>query len=896
MKQTGKKGLYYSIDAILAGMLLIGTAILLLNSPFYEKKTEQKSFFSQDGLNTLSELRLDEVQSDSIQQDINNGLLDGQRSVLEQIGEYWALNETSKAQTLFNASIDLSLFGTKKTLFALEDDEIYSTGSPSKEDILVSRRMIAGINKGNPITGTSASAYLTKVRDKKTASYAYFGGFIGQGNISTNLYLPTDFNSSKLITSEFKAEVPGNFYIYINSVQCGILRNGQSSTVNVWSLSECNTSFIPGTNLVSLKFTSSINESYISGGYIKAVYVTDTLKENITFNTKRYEFPEIHGMINIYDSISAQGVITDWILNLTFYNEYDTFMTLGNETIFYAPGHNTTQNVVIIETDLTLPPTQIPLRVGVTNLSNITVITLGAPSDSILVTDVSGSMTSCGLYENETRCEYEYKGRSWWWWWSTVSCEYNGVSCNANECSVSPIYSTRNHELINESVCSQTLMDIAKNADRLFVDIIFNQSLQHRIGLSAFSTNANDYLNLTNINATLKSEINTYVADGATCACCGINRARVMVNTSPNKKFIIFLSDGEPNYYCSSYTDYTGTSNEALGVTWAINSAHYACTQNITVYTIGFGNALTSTGHEILRSMSCNSTSNGTFYYNASNTNELAEIYKNISDQILLAANFSSQTLEIIGNYTPSQILPNSYIDITYIPYLDEEYQSKISLTFESEQFNSCNQTIPIPNNILIRDAYLTSFSGEHWSKELIVNNNIIYNLSEYGADYILLGDPFQIQVPSALIIPGANNNFELHIGDSPTNSTSCSNNNSFIYTGLINSSTERTDSLEFAEGCNWTIESQNGAFSYLLIPNYYTGTSKCSYTTLNRSYNPNDAYDLAMYNLLHQLDPDNSGAILVDLQESDLDITLTTIGSVPYLWGPAIAKFEVWQ
>jgi hypothetical protein len=48
------------------------------------------------------------------------------------------------------------------------------------------------------------------------------------------------------------------------------------------------------------------------------------------------------------------------------------------------------------------------------------------------------------------------------------------------------------------------------------------------------------------------------------------------------------------------------------------------------------------------------------------------------------------------------------------------------------------------------------------------------------------------------------------------------------------------------------------------------------------------------MYKLLTQLDPEKQGSIIVDLQASDLEITLTTIGSIPYLWGPSITTVEV--
>ncbi|MGV8168781.1 MAG: vWA domain-containing protein [Candidatus Nanoarchaeia archaeon] len=890
-KRSNKKGIYYTLDALLAGMFLIGVIFLIMNTPYKEERFEQKTYLSQDLLNSLSELKLNELNADWIKEGIDNGSLSPEHSVLEQMGEYWSVNETALAKNLLDETINYSLLEGKLVGISFNSEQVYNITPTSSSDISTARRTIAGISKGNPITGFSSSAYLKKIRNKKTSSYAYFGGFTGQGNISVNLYLPSDFNSSKLITSEIKAEIPGDFYININSVQCGNLKTGAEETVQTWSLSGCSALFNSGKNNISLIFNSPLNKSYVSGGYIRAIYTTDTLRENYSYTEKTYEFPEINGMINIYDAVSAQGFITDLYVNLNFYSEYDTYLALGNETYYFQGDNASSQHRMISKTD-TMISTTFPIRFGVTNLSNLTIPISGSPTDSILVTDVSGSMNDCsGIYYNVTYCNYQYR---FWIWWFDISCTYSG-SCSANECNAPGNPATKNHYLSNQSIC-KSLLTVAKEADILFVNTILNQSLAHKIGLDAFSTNANDYLNLTNNNVTLAAEINTYASGGSTCACCGINRARTMVNSSTSKKYIIFLSDGEPNQVCSSYTDYTGSdASAAQSISWAVNSSRYACSQNITVYTIGFGNALTASGHSVLRNMSCNSTSNMTFYYNATDASQLAEIYRNISNDILLAANFSSQTLTITGNFTPSRLFTDSYINMTYIPFNNEEYKNMISLTFESPQFNSCNSSIEIPENIIIKDASVTSFSGPHWTKELIVNNEIIYNLSIYNNSfYDSLGDPFQIQVPSTYLISGLENNLSLSIGDSPSNYSDCSDNNTFIYTALINSTTKRISPLEYADGCRWTIESIGGGTSILNIPYDYSGPKTCSYTNASISYNTSDAYDQAMYLLMLQLDPNMQGRIIADLEDSDLEITITTIGSVPYMWGPALAKVEV--
>lgn len=892
----GKKAAYYTLDAILAGIMLATIAILLLKNPFYEPQISQKSYISEDLLTVLSELKIYELNNTFIQNEINtSSITNTNNTILEQIGEYWALNKTTEAETLFDEVLSEVLPSDVGIRLRIESDEIYLKNKTSQDVLLAHRRMVAGIAKDAPLKGFSASAYLKKIKDKKSSAYIYYGGFVGQGNISGTLLLPEDFTPSRLVESELTIETPGDFELYINNQKCGSTYYGNPHEVQTWNITSCYNSFSNEDNNITLIFTSSLNESYVSGGFLKTTYTTDELRENSSIGIKRYYFPTIDGFINIYDAISAQGTINNYTVNITFYNEYETFLTIGNETIFIANPSNATQNVEISKLGLSLDPKEIPLRLGTTNISNITILDAGQPADSFLVTDVSGSMGTCALYENITEeyCRYEYYQ---WWTWYWTQCPYTGT-CNDNECGVWAWGgSTRNHQVINQTteVCSATMMELAKEADMLFVETILNDSTLHKIGLVDFSTNANPATSLTNSETVLDTEIATYTASGGTCTCCGINRARNLISSSTNKKFIIVLSDGEPTYYCSSLNDYTGDgsggSSDLVDRQAAIDAAQEACDNNITVFSIGFGESMSTQGHDVMKQIACNES----LYFNATNTSQLLQIYENISDQVLLSANFTSQTINIAGNFTPSRIFPNSYIDIYYTPLITDTL-GKLSLTVESDQLGTCESIISIPANIQIEDAVITSFSSNHWTKELDVNGVNVFNLSEYGSEYNILGDPFTVQIPSALLIPGADNNISLIIGDDPTNTTNCSSNNTIIYTALINSSTPRTQTLEVLEGCEWTVESESGIIETIDIPAGYSGSNTCFYTNASVSYNPLDAYDSAAHHLFTQMDPDNNQKVLVTIGGSDLEITLTVVSDIPYMWGPSTIRTEVW-
>jgi len=890
------------MDALLASMLLLSAVFLIYKTYAPEDiDIEQQTFISQDILVVLSEMHLSELNNSFVTQEyIAGNITDLNKTVLDQIGEYWALNQIDKAQMLLQIIVNDSIPKDHGVRTSMGNNTLLLRNITGLVNSVSFNRMISGIEQGKPLKGSSGTSYLKKIRNKKTSSYTYFGGFVGQGNITAVLNLPSDFNASRLLSSEIKIDTPGTLKIFINNQQCGATYNGSASQISLWDLSVCNSSFIAGTNTVLLQYISPLNTSYVSGGFIKVTYTTDILIENSTSGHYRYYFPDINGFINFYDTLSVQGNIENWTLNATFFNAYQTFFTFGNETIFLTQGNNSVnQTRVYSRHGSMLPQEPIPIRFAITNFSNITTTLYGLPADIFLITDVSGSMGDC--IPNTYSCSYLYRTVSNPTYFpascivdNTSKCDGNPDNpCNATSFSQGKTYATS---------CI-TKMSIAKSADTSFINGVFNNSLLHRVGLLDFSYHANNLTNLTNNAVQLDNVVSLYAADGGTCSCCALNRARNAINSSTNNKYIIFLSDGDPTYYCKNLSDYsgsyvwagdgTGGSSEFADRNWTIAAGKEACKNNITVFTIGFGAGMSAAGIDTMKNTSCNTS----LYFNATNTSKLQSIFDNITQQILLAANFSSQTVSVTGNFTNSRLFGSSYIDVDYIPLVDTIEQNKISLVVETSQFNGCNASIMIPSNIEIQDAFVTSYSSNHWTKQLLVNGATVFNLTKYGSNYILLGDPFIIQIPSLILQPGNINTFSLNVGDSPANNSNCSKNNTLIYTALINVSTGQTAALEKAVGCKWTIESTTGSIFNITVPKDYVGNNTCTYTNASTPvYDPTDVYDVAVYNMLKQLDYDSSGRIFFDLTQNDLEIVLITTGQLPYMWGPSLMRIEVWQ
>ena len=888
-----KKGFFFTIDSLLgASIIVIG--LLLVNS-FYivEPSYASLGYSSHDLINALSRLKINEVNNPYVDELISTKeITNTDNTILEQIGEFWVLNKNDLCQELVE-NITSGLFPSNMGFsIAIGDEEVFIKDAPTNQNLVSARKMISGYEKGRPVKGSTARAYLKSIREKKTASFAYFGGFVGQGNISKELeYIPSD----AIVENAFiELDAGTDFDFYVNSVFCGSFSpvNGNISSTR-WNTSSCN--FLTGIkNNLSIIFTGLLNESFIAGGYVKVEYLTKELITNKTPGIIYYYFPGIWGLINLYSSFDIPETLHSIDFYLHFYNNKTTFLIIGNDTIFTSIGSSDDQIVNITNHVLPLQPGTIPIRLGTGNISEVRNITSGEPSDSVLVTDVSGSMNDCGKYAEAELCRYECC--EFWlfgcWWWGTRECLYTG-SCSGDQCNTCASGVTRNNEVVTDTGCIKTKIDFAKEADLLFVDTILNLT-GNRVGLVSYESSVRDVELITDIKINLQDEINDYYASGGTCICCGINKAKDMLLSSSNKKFMVVMSDGAATMYCDDFNDYTGSgswTSDPIDKQWAIDAGQNACNQNITVFAVGFGE---DADHETLKQIACNES----LYYNASNASDIIDIYKEIGEQILIIANYSSQIISVTGGYgelVESILYPDSYIMFNFTPAVEPPSFGEIELVIETEKFDSCINTVDIPEKIRVTDAKALSYSGPHWTSFLAVNGNTIFNINKYGSDYRNIGDPFVLQIPPNILTNGSNQ-IELQTADSPENLTGCSKNNSMIYTAAIKSSVAYSDVLPEAEGCIWTIETEDLELITISIPSDYSGTNLCSYTSSDINFNEQDSINLAVYELLSNLDFDNNGKININIDEEDLEIETLQISQVPYLWGPLIIEVRAWH
>ena len=356
------------------------------------------------------------------------------------------------------------------------------------------------------------------------------------------------------------------------------------------------------------------------------------------------------------------------------------------------------------------------------------------------------------------------------------------------------------------------------------------------------------------------------------------------LNTTKEYAMMV-MSDGVANRECAAQQGTGSSTQDAIEAACDARKNY-----GITVYSVGYSDAADEGTLQAIADCGRG------IFKKSNNTRELQEFYQDVASTIVSASRHS-QTIEIEGegNIAASILYADSYIEMNYAPVVAPPQFAEISLKIEEKNFPTCNFTTYIPSDIRVTDARLTSYSSEHWTDVLKVNFNQVYNLSTYSEDYTPLGDPFIINIPVSNLVSG-DNVFFVSTGDSSSNTTSCSQNNTFIYTGQFTAAVSYNDVLEKAVGCSWTVESEDGTTTLIEVPIYYSGTKDCYYTSTQIDYDQNDTYDDAMFNLLDNLDFDDNGKIFVNIEENDLVIGAIAIGKIPYPWGPAITEVRVWH
>jgi hypothetical protein len=893
----GKIGFAFSLDAFLGLGILIISLALISSLYVHEVPSSKINYFANDMINTMSALKVKDANYTVIKVMVQNGTIKGrslENSILDQIGEFWAVNKSNLAEMIIQnvtGSVNDTSF-----YFKLENDTFFiEENEELNESFVAIPNVITGIKKNDFVRGVSSRAYLVNIQNKLTSKYLYFGGFIGQGNVTGKIIdIPADADIDAIIV---EVGVGKSFNLSINNIFCSELTAGsfsmQSSTYDV---SSCKGSIIPGqSNNFSIRFLGNINTSFIGGGYIQVRYKTKELSDYNPDN--RQYLPDINGIINIYSSFFVPGRITNITAYLHYISNQTTYFSIGNKTIFSSNGNTTEQkrNITNIDKLINLSiisNNSVPIRISSYNLTTKTYYPKEA--DVVLITDLSGSM----------------RFRIGYW-----DAPPYGNSRNCGNPDLYHLNDTRR-------------VAIAKCVDQDFIRVVMNASYPgNKLWLTDFENNAQYYppdpLLMTEAN--LVNHVQAYPNNpsGGTCIACALNYANEILtnlSNSSRQKFVVLMTDGIPTHCagrkfvagawvcdpaatgtdgfyldgaCLGNVNDCGNNDCANPINASIEAAKRLKALNVTIHTVGMG--------PIDTCLSANTTlkriaqvGNGT-YKGSRNASELADFYKELAYGILLAVNQSGQTVSINSSVTNWRLFGDSYIMINYTPVAQQPSYGEIILTTQTDKLGSCNKSMSMPN-VRYVDAKATSFSGSHWTDVVRLNSNNVFRLADYGKSYINFGDPFIVNLPVNLIVPGANNSIVMRTGDSETNSTGCSSDNRIIYTAGVKSSVTYSDVMEKAEGCIWTVGFEDSTNFTLKVDANYNGTKTCTYTPGNIIYDTKDSKAVASYLLLRQLDIDGDGKLDVKLNSTGLTIETTHVAEVPSLFGPSTLTLKVTQ
>ncbi len=888
--RENRRAQFLEIDIILSIVLLIAGVLLLKPVFIHSFETPQVDRYADDSLLMISAqtLRtLDPLFISNLALSASPLEVDLNETIARQI-LIFIINDredlaSSLAQEALGAVIPEGYGYNVSIISNLQRYPVYSSFKPVDHSVSQSRTLLTGLEVGSPVTGYTGSVFLSTPRINRS-SYVFFGGFVGQGNISSKLFIPEDAVMNQIY---IEGDFHDDFDLYVNGVKCAEVIVPEFpdpfSNITMVSLDDCVDDLIVGENDLLMDFKNDdLDSQYVGGGMVRASYFSSS--PQIPRNTIRQYLPGISGIFNLYDGMFIPGVLRNMNVHLHYIANHseqagNILFMIGNKTLL-------SDNTSVDEQVVDMNNSYMSSNMNYSELTNQTVpVRFGYDNASI---EIGGGVASVSLITDVS--------------WSMIGDFDVGEDPSMLECD-------ELDEIAPPATRVQRLL-LAKCVDKFFSRMILNGS-GSRLGLVSYGPVTMDKRLPDSNLSEIISEIDDYdfprnPVSGTplygTCTACSVKSATDQLKDLPTNipKAMIIMSDGGTNA-CYKGFDADGYIEPDPGcvdpqtqtVEFA-KTAHYD--YNITIYTVAFGNAARVTLQEV-------ADETEGYYFEGNDAEELRQIYAEIADSILSSA-YSSQVFVALENST-TLVFPDSYIDFSYSPYVSEINQGTIMIEGELNPFSQPDacvaQGVSFPLVIKPLRGSIISYSGEHWTDLLEVNGRVLYDLSRYGSDYKVLGDPFVLGIPEGLLTPGPNE-FTLSTGDGPDNSTGCSPFNRLIYTAELNSTVTLDDVFEFADGCSWYVEFPDG-FDTVNIPSDYNGTNVCQYSSTipssanYASYNNTDAWQVIGFKLFHQYDFDPwDGVVDIDFSSFDLTANLEDSERIPYMWGPAILEVVVWQ
>ncbi len=529
------------MDALVAIGLILTMAIFLSGLSFSysspETRYQDLYYIGKDMFNVMKELKLEGIREyPSVQYYLSQGILtesDMDKSLLDIIGSFWAAGNISYAENIssdiFGGILNNTRYNVEIIISNGSSSTIYKRNISSERYVARLRTIVSGYDVGLPVEGFITRTFISRT-NKIGSSYVYFGGYVGEGNLTVIMDLP-DYDN--IIGMEMEFDVGYDFDLYINNNYSGsyVKYTNETLRTNFFNVSSAYFGNLQeGNNIIQINSTQGYE--YIGGGYIKVIYnssslVTEDVLEYGENASKKYWFPGISGLINLYSSVYVPGILNSITAYLHYYSNFTTYLTIGNVTVFeqFKEG----ENIIYIDNasmyeNLTgggldyvfLSKKTIPIRLGVKNISYV--LGEAGNADVILITDRTGSMDVCDV---------------------DIDCGESGI-CD----SWSPCHDSRSN--------------VARKSDGVFINTILGAEGDNNVGLIGYGERdapTCSFHEISNDNQSLQQRVSDYDYGGSweecgwTCISCGIVGAVEMLQENEVLYNLTVFRDSDSTEY-----------------------------------------------------------------------------------------------------------------------------------------------------------------------------------------------------------------------------------------------------------------------------------------------------------------------------------------------------------
>ncbi|MGM5488010.1 MAG: hypothetical protein ACQESG_03620 [Nanobdellota archaeon] len=555
------KGFFFSIDAIAASTIIVLGIVAMSIDSVDDPMNSDINFLADDAIDALSELKIHELNTPFITLLRNNGNItdaDMNNSVLEQAQIFWAEGKNNLSTRLLNETLPGSLKGKYRFGFFAGDNDMLLNDSKGILGGLSSyKKFVSGIQEGKKTHQFLTKVSFTQIESKQTRVFHYFGGFVGQGNVTANMTL-NKLEGANVTELELDLDIPSEFKLYINGNLVGTFTPSQpvrrADTFKINDSAKLQ-NFQTGDNLIKFNFPGQLNESYIGGGYIKVTYETknksdEVLRYKNSSVFKRLRLTGIDGAINLYDSfyipgkVNSMKAVINYIAEHNVSNSSDTslFINFGNTTVYRSDNFSLGKKQVVLNySNLSsyginrsfLSRKTVPFRIGYSNINyTISQPNVTGAGDAIVVTDRSGSMNE------RLSGGYTYK-------YADISYK-DCIESRLNDPDASRIY-------------------LARCVDKEFSTNML-KSGYNRVGLTSYESNLITPSHSLSTNySSIKGTVEGYDAGGGTCTSCGVWEALQLLVNSNNHVRTYLISTQDDWLY---YTNGTIIMNDSDNHSW----------------------------------------------------------------------------------------------------------------------------------------------------------------------------------------------------------------------------------------------------------------------------------------------------------------------------------------